>query len=199
MAALAAPTIVHLQRAAGNQAVSRFLAGTGGDANASRGSLPVQRYALEHHALNDDPPPTHPNCYTAVLTWLLRSQGQATTSEEAINLITDKGPGPLMAQVLGLARQLTRPSRRDTRLRVTPGTIVIFSANGAPKHAAVATGRMQITGYNQTHWFGQAADKLSHSSLEGFHWVSRNEIINHIEQRQHVHEVDPATAISVFA
>lgn len=198
-AALAARTVVQLQRAAGNQAVSRLLTATGGAVTASRALSTVQRFALEHHALNDDPTPAAPNCYTAVLTWLLRSQGKATTSEEAINLIIDKGhAGPLMARILGLARQLKRPSKRDTQLRVTPGAIVIFSANGAPSHAAVATGRLQMTGYNQTHWFGQPANKLTHSSLEGVHWVSRDEIVNHVRHRENVHEVDPATAMSVF-
>lgn len=198
--ALIGPGLLQLQRAAGNRAVSGFLDAASRRTPQGVPAIRVQRLGLDHHAVNDDPPPEAKNCFTAVLTWLLASQRNVRSSATAIDMIIDKGhAGPLMAKVLARATQLTRPSKRDRQLRVSPGKIIIFSANGSPSHAAVATGRLQITGYNQTHWFRQPADVLSHSGLEGVEWVSETEIVNTLGRRENVHEVDPATAVEVFA
>jgi hypothetical protein len=189
---------LQLQRTLGNRVMRQLLPL---NVAVSRAPDMLQRLALEDHALNDDPEPSPlaRNCYTAVLTWLLRAHHNVTTTNEAINIIIDKGhAGPLVQQMLGMSTKLTRPSKTDTQLTVTPGKIIIFARNGAPAHAAVATGRLQITGYNQTHWFGQPANVHSHSSLEGVNWVDKDKIHNSLGHAENVYEVDPAVAATLF-
>jgi hypothetical protein len=198
---LSANEALQLQRTLGNRVMRQLLSDPPRNVAVSQAPFMLQRLALEHHALNDDPEPSPlaRNCYTAVLTWLLRAHHNVTTTDEAINIIIDKGhPGPLVQQMLGMGTKLTRPSKSDTQLTVTPGKIIIFARNGAPAHAAVATGRLQITGYNQTHWFGQPANVHSHSSLEGVHWVDKDKIHNSLGHAENVYEVDPAVAATLF-
>jgi hypothetical protein len=187
-----------LQRAIGNRATAALLGGERPPVRAGVGPLAIQRLTLEHHALNDDPTPApHNNCFMAVLTWLLRAERGVLTTGEARDLILPKGPGPLMQAILGGATMLRRPVG-DGQLRVTAGRIVIFASGGFPTHAAVATGRLQITGYNQTNWFRKPANVHTHSSLEGVTWVSATEIRNSAGQRENVFEADPAAAVHVF-
>jgi len=181
---LTAADVLRLQRAVGNRA----------------STLAIQRLAVEHHALNDDPEPFYEkNCFMAVLTWLLRAYRDVDTGRQAADIIMKHGyPGPLVQKILGMATMLQRPAG-DDQLRVRPGQIIIFASGGAPTHAAVATGRLQITGYNQTNWFGQAPNKHSHSSLEGVRWVTKDEIEHFpARRRENVYEADPAAAATVF-
>lgn len=186
-----------LQRSIGNRATVALL--TTSSPRGGTGLPVLQRASLDTHAKNNDPRPGEPFCFTAVLTWLLRSIDDRVTTESARERIIGAGhAGPVMAEILAKGTRLKRKGRFNKKFRVPTGSIVVFVRNGAPSHAAVATGPATITGYNQTHWFGGPANQYSHSDLTKIHWASKYTIKNSVGTEESVYAVDPDSAADVL-
>lgn len=92
-------------------------------------------------------------CHLATMIWLYEMEFQRTPTllqyqKFAPDFVT------IMRQIAGFGQKLQRPMAGQTQL--TPGSVLLFTADGSVEHSCIAISGTRTGGYNQNSWFQKA-------------------------------------------